>query len=176
MTESESIAYLTREGNLRVPGGRFGTDTYTCANVAYVVARIVAEANGEEITRDTLDHAMSLVVNSHDDVDSLILAHGTNADLDICAIADALLPAWEEEAEEMGRDAAEAHAHADVALRPDGEPNLSGEWADSPTPLSVAREVTERTDPPEWAVDAIADAWERGAQGRWAELVTDTDD
>lgn len=42
-------------------------------------------------------------------------------------------------------------------------PNLSGEYADDPTPLSVAREVTGDDDPSGDVVDALAEAWEEGA-------------
>lgn len=46
-------------------------------------------------------------------------------------------------------------------------PDLSGEWADGPTPTSLALEVTSidpDDDDESWAatVDALADAWEQG--------------
>jgi hypothetical protein len=41
-------------------------------------------------------------------------------------------------------------------------PNLSGEWADDPTPLSLARDITGEDDPAPDAIDALADAFERG--------------
>lgn len=42
-------------------------------------------------------------------------------------------------------------------------PDLSGEWADAPTPQSLAQDIMGpdyRTDDP--MVEALADAWERG--------------
>lgn len=57
----------------------------------------------------------------------------------------------------------------------DGEPNLSGEWADDPAPSSLLREVTGLDyadgDVPE-LTDAIADAWEEGRDAVWADAVT----
>jgi hypothetical protein len=74
--------YLCEDGNLAVPGGRYGTDTEDCAPVAAAVALIVAEANGDEVDHDSADHAMGLVVNSHDDVASLINEHAGLVGLD----------------------------------------------------------------------------------------------
>ena len=48
---------------------------------------------------------------------------------------------------------------------------LSGEWADDPTPRSVAYNVgwtTVDTDEEQEAVDELADAWERGYFDAWA--------
>jgi len=39
-------------------------------------------------------------------------------------------------------------------------PNLSGEWADDPTPLSLARSITGVSEPGGDAIDALADAFE----------------
>jgi hypothetical protein len=74
--------YLCEEGNLAVPGGRYGTDTYSCAPVAAAVALIIAEANGDEVDHDNADHVMGLVVNGHDDVASLINEHAGLVGLD----------------------------------------------------------------------------------------------
>jgi hypothetical protein len=41
-------------------------------------------------------------------------------------------------------------------------PDLSGEYADNPTPLSLAREITGDDDPDADTVDALADAYELG--------------
>lgn len=93
---------------------------------------------------------------------------------------------WEAEAYEMGVSAAKAAATwcvdgntkheaivALVKMMDDGDPavddylparpGLSGEWADDPTPVSLARDIMGddyRTDDP--MVDALADAYERG--------------
>lgn len=67
------------------------------------------------------------------------------------------VPEWEAAAREMGHDAAASRA-------PGAEPpNLSGEWADDPVPISVARDVTGLRDPEPWLVELLADAWEQGA-------------
>lgn len=44
-------------------------------------------------------------------------------------------------------------------------PNLSGEWADSPTPQSLAEDygLTEDNDPDGWRLDAACTAWEDAA-------------
>lgn len=62
-------------GHLRA-FSKYGRTTADCAPVAWRLAYVISSCNGEEITLDTLDHAMSLVVNEHDDVASIIRAHG----------------------------------------------------------------------------------------------------
>ncbi len=42
-------------------------------------------------------------------------------------------------------------------------PNLSGEWADDPTPLSLARDLTGDDDPDPDTIDALVAAFEAGA-------------
>jgi hypothetical protein len=42
------------------------------------------------------------------------------------------------------------------------QPNLSGEWADAPTPLSLTTEIVGDSVDPDPIVDEIADAWEAG--------------
>lgn len=39
-------------------------------------------------------------------------------------------------------------------------PNLSGEWADALTPLSLAREITGADEPHDDVIDTLADAFE----------------
>lgn len=72
MTRHDAIAYLLADGNLSVPGGRYGFDTRSCAPIAWTVARIVARESGEPVDRERLEHAMGLVVNGHDDVAYII--------------------------------------------------------------------------------------------------------
>ena len=76
MNRTEAIEFLTRDGGA-VPCSRYGRNSEDCAPVAFALAEIVADANGDEITEDALDYAMGLVVNDHDDVLSLISEHGT---------------------------------------------------------------------------------------------------
>lgn len=82
-----AIEYLTHDesgeytGWLDCPGSRYGRTGDDCAPIAFIHARIVAEANGEPITEEALDGAMSLVVNDHDDVESIIRERGTVRDL-----------------------------------------------------------------------------------------------
>lgn len=58
------------------PGCVYGSTTQERAEIALAIARIVAESSGEALTVERLDHAMGLVVNSHDDVGTLLVAHG----------------------------------------------------------------------------------------------------
>jgi hypothetical protein len=101
VNEQESIDYLNREGDLRVPCSRYGTSTSDCAPVAYALADIVAEATGEEITTSDLDYAMGLVVNDSDEVRTLIADHGSPEQVDM--IADS----YEFDATTAGREAGE---------------------------------------------------------------------
>src|SRR5215211_8528361 len=72
MSRSDGIAFLLREGNLRVPCSRYGFDSESCAPVAWELAAVVADSTGEPIDADALDYAIGLVVNDHDDVAALI--------------------------------------------------------------------------------------------------------
>jgi hypothetical protein len=79
MDRDEAISFLERDGDLRVPCSRYGRSTSDCAPVAWRLAEIIREANGDPITEEAVDYCMGLVVNDHDDVASLLAAHG-NAD------------------------------------------------------------------------------------------------
>ncbi len=72
----EIIRYLCKDGNLRVPGGRYGTDTHTCAAVAAILALTIAEITGEAVDHEAADHAMAMVVNSSPEVADIINEHG----------------------------------------------------------------------------------------------------
>lgn len=77
MTRAEGIAYLIDDcPGARVPCSRYGTCTEDCAPVAWRLAYIVARETGEPITFEDLDHAMSLVVNDHDDVAYMVRNYG----------------------------------------------------------------------------------------------------
>lgn len=81
MTRTEAIAYLTAD-NGRVPCSRYGYDSESCAPVAWRVAELIADANGEPITADDLDFVMDLVVNDHDDPEYILREYsGTLEDL-----------------------------------------------------------------------------------------------
>ncbi len=54
----------------------YGSTSADCAPVAWRVAYIFARESGEPITRESLDYAMSLVVNEHDVVRHLIANYG----------------------------------------------------------------------------------------------------
>lgn len=164
MSREQGMAHLLADGNLAVPGGRYGSDTAACAPVAWRLAEIVADANGEPITRQALDFAMGLVVNSHDDVEDLFRSYGTAEDLelaDLPAISDARMEELKAQAHELGRQAGVAagswaadgntdaeHARRVLAGIEDGDPiimdslpvapDLSGEWADGMTPARLA--------------------------------------
>ena len=180
---SEARRYLLKDGNLRVPCSRYGHDTETCAPVALAAAEIVADASGEPLTLDAADHVMGLVVNDHEDPFTLIRDHGTPAQRAL--ISGLIEEGWIEEATEQGREAARAaaswtcdgntdpeHAARVLDMLDDGDPqadgylparpNLSGEWAGDPTPLSLAREITGEQDPDADLIDALAEAFEDG--------------
>lgn len=75
----DGIAYLTNHGNdsgLYVPCSRYGRNTADCAPVAWRLAYITARETGEDITTDDIHHAMSLVVNDHDDVAYMVREYG----------------------------------------------------------------------------------------------------
>lgn len=63
-----AMAFLMQDGDLDVPGGRYGTSTRTCAEVAIIMSLIMQYHNGESITYYQLDSDMGIVVNSSDDV------------------------------------------------------------------------------------------------------------
>jgi len=67
-----ALAFLMQDGNLAVPCGRYGSDTRSCAPVAWVLSRIMQYHSGEPITYYQLDSDMALVVNSADDVAHMI--------------------------------------------------------------------------------------------------------
>jgi hypothetical protein len=72
----DGIAYLLKDGHLRVPCSRYGRWTSDCAPVAWRLAYLVARETGEPITYESLDHAMGLVVNDNDDVAYVIRTYG----------------------------------------------------------------------------------------------------
>lgn len=77
MKRSEGIAYLIGDSPRdRVPCSRYGRNAAECAPVAWRLAYLVARETGEPVTTEGLDHAMSLVVNDHDDVAYVIRTYG----------------------------------------------------------------------------------------------------
>lgn len=72
----DGIKYLMTEGNLRVPASRYGSDTEDCAPVAWRLAYLMARENSEPLTTESLDYAMGLVVNDHDDVAYIVNHYG----------------------------------------------------------------------------------------------------
>lgn len=65
--EQNAYDYLLKDGNLGVPGGRYGTHTDDCAEIAILLFLVHIHANGED-SIDLLDGCMSQVVNSGDEV------------------------------------------------------------------------------------------------------------
>lgn len=87
-TEDEAAAYLSEDGGQCF--SRWGSHSSDCAPVAWAIARIFQKVStGEPIGVDELDSAMSMVVNDHVDVESLIEEHGhvvgIRLDADGCA-------------------------------------------------------------------------------------------
>lgn len=77
MKRRDGIAYLVGDSpNALVPCSRYGRTGEECAPVAWRLAYLVARETGEPITTDSLDHAMSLVVNDHDDVAYMVRTYG----------------------------------------------------------------------------------------------------
>ena len=77
LSREESLAYLVRDGaHLKTPVSRYGHDSQTCAPVAYAVAIIVSSETGEEMTHETLEWTMGLVVNDHEDPAYMINEYG----------------------------------------------------------------------------------------------------
>lgn len=70
------MAFLLQDGDLAVPGGRYGRDTDDCAPFAIYLARIMQYHQGEPITYYSLNSDMSSVVNSSDDVAKTISESG----------------------------------------------------------------------------------------------------
>lgn len=95
-----AMAFLMQDGNLAVPGGRYGTDTISCAPVAIVLAKIMQYHNGEPITYYQLDSDMGLVVNSADDVAYMIFEYGELALGDDFEVSNYISEADVEEARE----------------------------------------------------------------------------
>lgn len=59
--------YLMKDGNLAVPGGRYGSDTRDCAEIAILLFVVFVDANGEDSV-DLLDDMMSQVMNDDNKV------------------------------------------------------------------------------------------------------------
>lgn len=83
MDKTEAVRFLTHDedgeytGDLGVPCSRWGRTGAECAEVAYELHRIYEEANGPaDDERESLDFYMGLVVNDHEDVGSVLYAHG----------------------------------------------------------------------------------------------------
>jgi hypothetical protein len=66
------LAFLLQDGNLAVPGGRYGSDTRTCADIAILMALLMQYHNGEPMSYYSLNSDMGTVVNSGDGVSQLI--------------------------------------------------------------------------------------------------------
>lgn len=77
-----AMAFLMQDGNLDVPGGRYGRDTATCAEVAIVLSLIMQTHNGEAITYYMLNSDMGLVVNGADGVADVIGEYAETIGLD----------------------------------------------------------------------------------------------
>ena len=63
-------------GWLRVPCSRYGTTSADCAPVAWRVAYLMARESGDDVTFDSLDYVMGLVVNDSDDVAYIVRQYG----------------------------------------------------------------------------------------------------
>jgi hypothetical protein len=69
-----ALGYLSEDDGA-VPCSRYGRTGSECAPAALAVARYISDETGEPMTRDLLDHAMSLVVNDSDEPLRTLPAH-----------------------------------------------------------------------------------------------------
>lgn len=73
---ADGLAYLMRHGNLGVPGGRYGSDTRSCATIAWRLSVLMARETGNPMSYAQLESDMGAVVNSSDDVAYIIRNYG----------------------------------------------------------------------------------------------------
>lgn len=71
----EAVRFLLGGEDLGTPGSLYGSHASDCAPVAYVLALVIADNTESEMGTELLDYCMGLVVNSHDDVESLLSDH-----------------------------------------------------------------------------------------------------
>jgi hypothetical protein len=69
-TFAGALEYLSRDGGRCF--SRWGNWSEDCAPVAWVLALIFQVSSADPITTDSLDGCMSMVVNDHPDVESLL--------------------------------------------------------------------------------------------------------
>ena len=102
MEQEEAMRYLLKDGNLSVPCSRYGRNTLECAEVAYQVALIVQDDTGEDMTTDSLDADMGMVVNDSAEPADLLRKYRSFLEL------EGLVPAYnkipERDAEELTND------------------------------------------------------------------------
>ena len=72
----DGIAYLERDGAHLRCFSRYGRTTRECAPVAWRLAYLIHDANGEPITSELLDSTMTAVVNEHESVAETIRTFG----------------------------------------------------------------------------------------------------
>lgn len=83
MNRQDAIHFLTHDpdtgedtSDLYVPCSRWGRSCADCAGVAYDLDVILSAETGEGMTGETLEYAMDLVVNDHDDVAYTLREYG----------------------------------------------------------------------------------------------------
>lgn len=188
-TDANRVAYLERFGaHLQCPGSPWGRTTRDCAPAAVALAWITAASNGDAPGIAELEGAMSLVVNGADGVaeDILSAVPGDPEWLELEPVRELA----KERAREAGREAARRAAtwltdgNTDRAMAArllvmirEGDPaadsyfprrpDLSGEWADAPTPRSLAEEIIRTDELPDELPTELADAWEEGCSEAW---------
>lgn len=86
--DDHAMAFLMQDGNLRVPGGRYGSDTRSCAPLALALAKIMEYHNGEVMSYYQLDYDMGLVVNDSDAVEADIREYGELAGVNPADLLD----------------------------------------------------------------------------------------
>lgn len=187
-TERERAIYaLTHDsdgedtGDLRVPCSRWGTTGVECAEVAYDLDTLLVELGCDPSTPESLEHAMSLVVNDHDEVAYTFREHGSVELRERYAEQLGTDDAHIAHARYLGADAALAaaswltmsEADATSILDGDGDPGVLDRYPE-PT-LGDWEEGCNETlgmqlDCSRWS-DAYATAWEQGRDGCWSDAV-----
>ena len=77
-----AMAFLMQDGDLGVPGGRYGSTTMACAPIAIAMCKIMQYHNGEPMTYHALNTDMGAVVNGNDGVAEMIREWGEVVGLD----------------------------------------------------------------------------------------------
>lgn len=157
---SEDAGLATWEPELGPAFGGEPTPTNIAAGVLYELARNIADAairERREREAERLEELEDSARELGEDAAKSAASWATDGNSDVAERRRVL---------EMLRNGDPA-ADDFIPRRPD----LSGEFADAPTPQSVARELTGEDDPDSEIIDALADAWLDGVSDAFGPAV-----